>query len=317
MRDPLRSVLTAVALAVCAAQGAARAGDDGVGEMVVSGRSVCKVEVDKGAWLYLVTDGEGGRPVRGWARRDQVKTVNKAIEDHSERISARPDAALFYDRGRFWQTRGEYEIAIADFDEVLRADPRCARAYYHRGSSWTDKGANSHEDADIRGADIRRGLADLDTAIRLDPASVTFYCDRGSAWMKLGKVYAGRLGDAERDLERFEEWLRLTREYEDARRRSETLDNPGSRIESGVLKASPDDPGDERRSREIAAVVTRREYLKVVKYARIDTNAAFKSALADFEAAIRLDPKDPRGYARREQVRAFLASDPELASARP
>lgn len=298
------------ALAAGAVQGVARAGDDAA-EMRVFGRSICRVEVDKGPWLYVVTDGEGGKLARGWAPAEKVRTLDQAIREETAKIAARPDPARYYDRGRFWQARGEFDIAIADFDEVLRADTRCARAYYHRGCSWTDKGALAND-----GADIRRGLADLDSAIRLDPASVAFYCERGSAWVKLGKIYAGELNDAQRDLDRFEEWLRLTREYEDAQRKSEAFESSGGRVDPGAPKAAPDEPSEERRARELTANLTRREYLKVIKYARIETGAAFRNASDNFDAAIRLDPNDPRGPDRRAQVRAFLATDAGLVSAR-
>ena len=53
--------------------------------------------------------------------------------------------------------KGDYDRAIADYDEAIRLDPRYAVAYYNRGVAYCDKG------------DYDRAIADYNEAIRLDP----------------------------------------------------------------------------------------------------------------------------------------------------
>src|SRR5580704_10109714 len=67
------------------------------------------------------------------------------------------DAGAFYDRGYVWQAKGEYDKAIADYNEAIRLDPKLVRAFVNRGSAWLIKGDND------------KAIADYDEAIRLDP----------------------------------------------------------------------------------------------------------------------------------------------------
>jgi tetratricopeptide (TPR) repeat protein len=77
---------------------------------------------------------------------------------------------LLYNRGVGWFSKGEFDRAIADFDEAIRLDPKKAFLYEGRGNAWSSKG------------EFDRAIADFDEAIRLDPKNSSPYNGRGLAW---------------------------------------------------------------------------------------------------------------------------------------
>ena len=66
--------------------------------------------------------------------------------------------------------KGELELAIEDFDSILRINPKDTAAYVNRGTAYSRKG------------DQDRAITDYDIAIRLDPHLGEAYADRGRAY---------------------------------------------------------------------------------------------------------------------------------------
>ena len=60
-------------------------------------------------------------------------------------------------RGLAWSLKKEYDIAIIDYDEAIRLEPKLALAYHNRGIAWLAKGQYD------------RAIKDFDQAIRLNP----------------------------------------------------------------------------------------------------------------------------------------------------
>jgi tetratricopeptide (TPR) repeat protein len=80
-------------------------------------------------------------------------------------------SAADYDRqGAAWVKKGEYDQAIADYNQAVRLDPDYAYAYNNRGKAWNRK------------KEYDRAIADLNQAIRLDPNYAHAYNNRGNAW---------------------------------------------------------------------------------------------------------------------------------------
>lgn len=78
-------------------------------------------------------------------------------------------ALTFNNRGNAYQSKGEYQRAIQDYDEALRIDPDSALAFNNRGSAFQHMG------------DYDRALQDYDRAIRLDGSFALAYNNRGRA----------------------------------------------------------------------------------------------------------------------------------------
>ena len=72
--------------------------------------------------------------------------------------------------GRFYLFRGEYDHAIANFDQALQLDPQSAPAYFSRGRA--NKLDGNHEQA----------LRDYSHTIEINPKAVAAYVNRGQIY---------------------------------------------------------------------------------------------------------------------------------------
>ena len=88
-----------------------------------------------------------------------------AIADYDQAIKLNSDSALIYsNRGRAYQHRGDYERAIQDYEQAIRLDPTSAQAF-------NDRGRVNHLKENYGQA-----IEDYDKAIALDPAyQLAFY----------------------------------------------------------------------------------------------------------------------------------------------
>ena len=96
-----------------------------------------------------------------------------------EQVVAPDLAIVHYNRGIAWRAKGDYDRAIADYDQALRLDPKHEDAYVNRGAAWSDKG------------DLDRAIADYTEAIRLDRANAYSLYGRGVAKLKKGDTAGG------------------------------------------------------------------------------------------------------------------------------
>jgi tetratricopeptide (TPR) repeat protein len=105
--------------------------------------------------------------------------LDKAIADETDAIqldAGHPEnlAVEYNTRGLMWYDKGVYDLAIADYNEVIRNEPNDPEAYFNRGLSW--KKIKQYDKA----------IADYDEAIRLNPEHVGAFDNRGDAWKAKG-----------------------------------------------------------------------------------------------------------------------------------
>ena len=73
-------------------------------------------------------------------------------------------------QGDAWDAQGNYDNAIADYNQAIATDPNCARAYAERGSVWYEKG------------EYEKAIADDTQAIAIIPNYAVAFNNRAAAW---------------------------------------------------------------------------------------------------------------------------------------
>jgi len=212
-------------------------------------------------------------------------------------------AGAFCDRGILFSSRGEYEMAIADFNEAIRINPNFWSAYHNRG--W----AYFNIDADLaledftqairldpnntwsyhgRGAayvhrkrDANRGIDDLNIAIRLNPNNSHAYFDRGCAYLYLREDYDRAIEDFTRSINIKDDFANVYTDRAEAYRFKKDY----VRALEDINKSIQLDPNN------IWSFIRRGSIYKDQKN--------YDRAMEDFNQAIRLDGNFADGYANR------------------
>jgi tetratricopeptide (TPR) repeat protein len=97
---------------------------------------------------------------------------DKAIADYDEAVQFDPTSAwAFQFRGNARKAKEDYVEAIADLDKSIRLDPSRSSAYADRGKVFVAK------------KDCDKAIADFDEAIRLNRLDHSSLCWRGLAWL--------------------------------------------------------------------------------------------------------------------------------------
>jgi tetratricopeptide (TPR) repeat protein len=98
-----------------------------------------------------------------------------AIADFTEAIRLNPRYAMSYNnRGVARCGKGDRDGAITDLSEAIRIDPKYADAYFDRAAVWTRKG------------ELNRAIADYTEAIRNNPKYQNAYAGRARAYERKG-----------------------------------------------------------------------------------------------------------------------------------
>src|SRR5439155_6778035 len=87
---------------------------------------VYRVEHTNGEWLWLQDEKSG---VCGWVQARYVIPYEQAIDHFTNKIRANPSSSNYLSRGIVWDEKGEYDIAIADYNEAIRLDSRNETAH--------------------------------------------------------------------------------------------------------------------------------------------------------------------------------------------
>lgn len=231
-----------------------------------------------------------------------IAACTRAISSHQ--YSGYNLAILHNDRGMAYQSTGDHDRAIPDFNEAIRLDPKDVLAYYFRGNAYHDKG------------DDDRAIADYDQAVRLDVKLIFAeftYNDRGNAYAAKGERsdVLGANGDYDRAIADYSEAIRL------GPKNATPYNNRGN-----VYRHK----GDEDR-----AILDYNEAIRLdlkFKDAYFNrgnayrTKGAYDRAIADYDDVIRLDPKyapayDGRGraYAGKRDIPRAVADLDEAGNA--
>src|SRR5438552_2753233 len=85
------------------------------------------------------------------------------------------DTRAYIDRGDVYSAKGQYDQAIADYNEALKINPRSSLAYENRGNVYTVKGQYD------------QAISDYDKAMEINPTGPA-YANRAAVYF-LNKEY--------------------------------------------------------------------------------------------------------------------------------
>ena len=116
-------------------------------------------------------------------RLEQEGRLHPGHRRHDRGAQAQARTVALYNlRGSAYYDKGEYDIAIADFNDALRLGPPSGTIFHNRGNACRGKG------------DYAKAIADYDEAIRLDPKAPFSFQNRGVVKKALGDL-DGALAD--------------------------------------------------------------------------------------------------------------------------
>jgi tetratricopeptide (TPR) repeat protein len=174
----------------------------------------------------------------------------------------------YYFRGNAYANKGDYDRAIADYDQAIRFKPGYATAYYNRGIVYAQKG------------DIDRAVADYDKAIQLKPDFADAYYSRGSVYKEKG--------DADRAIADFDQAIQLKPDY------AEAYNNRGLAYihKSDYARAI----ADYDKAIQLQPNYAEAYYHRGIAY---QDKGDIDRAIADFDQAIQLRPNYAEAYSGR------------------
>src|SRR5262252_6072131 len=105
---------------------------------------------------------------RGWCEGEDAVTVDQRIDGCSAVIKAARDkgdklAEAFNNRGVGYRLKGNYDRAIADYNQAIKLNAKFAIAYNNRGVTYDKNG------------EYDRAILDYDQTIKLKPSAEGYY----------------------------------------------------------------------------------------------------------------------------------------------
>jgi tetratricopeptide (TPR) repeat protein len=175
------------------------------------GGIVYRVEEEQGNFIRVRENG-----VSGWFSKDDAVLLEDAIRYFTARIREdEKDAYAYSHRGWAWKERGEFDIALKDYNEAIRLEPEEADWFNNRGVIWDDK------------KEYDKAIADYDEAIRLNPKYALAFNNR--AWLR-----------ATCPVERYRDGKKAV----ESARRACSLNNWKNALNMGTLGAAYAEAGD-------------------------------------------------------------------------
>jgi tetratricopeptide (TPR) repeat protein len=161
-------------------------------------------------------------------------------------------------RGAAYRSQGEINLAIADYNQAIKINPKLAQAYLNRGVAYDHKG------------DYDRAIQDFDQALKLKPSALAHF-NRGNAYLAKSQF--------DQAIEDYNQAIRLKPDFAAA------FDNRcWTRAVSGALKPALADCNQALRLVPNNAATLESRGLVFLKMTNFD------AAVSDYEAALRRNP---------------------------
>ena len=144
--------------------------------MAVASLEQFKMQIDLAEelkYLTLVTLGVSSYAADDWD--SAIAQLTNALSEAKANKAALDPAAIYFYRGTAYGKQGEYDSAIADFNEALLLNPKVATVLNNRGIAYREKG------------EYDRAIADFNEALKLNPKDADGFYNRGIAYDNKGE----------------------------------------------------------------------------------------------------------------------------------
>ena len=188
----------------------------------------------------------------------QIKGCTELIE--SDERTSQTLALAYNNRGNAYALKGDYDLAIKDYEEAIKAKSDNSKAFYNRALAYKRKGEHD------------RAIADLDQALKLDPYYMNAFIARAQVYEKKSD-YAHAVQDYDEAIKLQPNWGRAW--------------NGRCWVKAvlGQLQAALSDCNEAIRLEPDAAADLDSRGLVYLKMDQWD------SAIADYSSALRLNPR--------------------------
>ena len=211
--------------------------------------------------------------------------VDEAIDYFTQGISLQSQdkdllVRLYISHAFACETKGEHDLAMRDYDEVIRIAPDYGGTYLNRGAAKFDLGM------------YKEAINDYEEAIRLDPDNADVYNNRGNA--------KSALGWQEEAISDYEEAIRLD------------PDNATAYLNRGNAKSDLDLYEEAIADFDMAIRFGPDD--TYTYFSRGNAKSAlgrYEEAIADFDMAIRFGPDDTYTYFSRGNAKSALGRHEE------
>jgi tetratricopeptide (TPR) repeat protein len=106
----------------------------------------------------------------------KIGEFDSAIADFNEHIRLMPKSLSGHlGRCLTFTSKGDFDRAISDCNEVIRLNPQLVNGYGARGMIWTEKG------------EFDNAIADFNEALRINPKSFEMHFSRAACWRSKGE----------------------------------------------------------------------------------------------------------------------------------
>ena len=184
-----------------------------------------------------------------------------------------------YRQGNNAFTDGDYEKAIAEFNESLRLDPNQAQVHASRGLVWELK------------ANQIQAIFDYDEAIRLINEAMPLAPNEADVYYERGRVFWLK-GDHDLAIADYDEALRLNPKHAKASGAKETAQN--SKESQKAISDLKEEVGRIQNPTDAESYLFRSDLMLL--------QGDYERALADIGKAVELDPKNMDAAALRQTV---------------
>ncbi len=203
-----------------------------------------------------------------------IDRFSNALNQNTDSSSGLNESLIYFYRGNAYLAKGDYDLALADFNQNIKIQPTLAEAYSNRASIYIAKN------------DYTRALADANQAVKLKPDSAIAHNNRGVTYATTGN-YDGAIAD-------FSQTLKLIPK----------ASNPAHTDRTNSRQISSFNLNDDRKI-PVASFFTTDlsdDIIYVNRGFAYLAKGNYDSALADFNQAIQLQPNSIFAYLNRSAV---------------